>query len=266
MADPHEILQASQDKKRFWKLTTMLICGGTAIMRELFDGCFPPSVLGNVLSTQAVKDKLKKLREKRVLTNPQWEALYPGSNSDQLRSKSFDITLLFKLLRELCNLKPPSTGWDDLPHHEDVSLSADLVRIKYNRNKVYARENGKMELSVDEFESYWTRIKGALMRIVKCYCSDVISGCSTVQDLEKAIDDLLDEDNGKTFIKSTEKQLAQLAKDKAELVSESENDKEEFNSRRDLIILENTEKGTQLQDKTQSVRKGKPKVSARTTL
>jgi hypothetical protein len=259
MADPHKILQASQDKKRFWKLTTMLICGGTAIMRELFDGCFPPSILGNVLATLAVKDKLQKLRGKRVLTNPQWEALYRDLNPDQVRSKSFDITLLFKLLRGLCNLKPPSTGWDDLPHHEDVSLSADLVRIKYYRNKVYARENGEMELSVDEFESYWTRIKDALMRIVKCYCSDVISGCSTVKDLEKAIDDLLDEDNGKTFIKSTEKQLAQLAKDKPELVSESENDEEEeFNSRRDLIILENAEKGTQEQEKTQSARKGKP--------
>jgi hypothetical protein len=165
-------------------------------------------------------------------------------------------------LRELCNLIPPSTGWDDLPNHEDVSLSADLVRIKYYRNKVYAHENEKMELSVDEFENYWIRIKDALMRIVKCYCSDVKSGCSTVKDWEKAIDDFLDESNGRSFIMNTEKQLAQLAKDKAERVSELENEEEEeLNSRRDLIVLENAEKGTQLQEKMPYVRKGKPKVS-----
>jgi hypothetical protein len=141
-----------------------------------------------------------------------------------------------------------------------VSLSADLVRIKYYRNNVYARENGEMELSVYEFESYWTTIKDALMRIVKCYCGDVISGCSTVEDWEKAIADLLDEDNGKIFIMNVESQLAQVTHDSDE--------EEESNSRRDLIVLENAEKGNQLQEKTQSVRKGKPikAESAGTTL
>jgi hypothetical protein len=232
-------------------------------MRELFDFSFPPSDLENVLSTQAVKDKLQKLRRKKFLTNPQWKALYTGLNPDQVRSKSFDITLLFKLLRELRNFPTPNTGWDDLPNDEDVSLSADLVRIKYYRNNVYAHVNGNMELSVDKFASYWTTIKDALMRIVKFYCSDVINGCSTVEDWEKAIVDLLDDGNGNLFIMNTERQLAQVTHDNDE-------DKE-LNSRRDLIVLENAEKvtqlqeKTQLQDKTQSARKGKPKVSAGTT-
>ena len=34
----------------------------------------------------------------------------------------------------------PATGWDVLPHAADVSLEANLARIKYYCNQVYAHQ------------------------------------------------------------------------------------------------------------------------------
>ena len=42
------------------------------------------------------------------------------------------------LLRKLCGLAAPVTGWDALPAATDVSLESEIARIKYFRNAVYA--------------------------------------------------------------------------------------------------------------------------------
>ena len=42
-----------------------------------------------------------------------------------------DISLLCKLLREICSLTAPATGWDNVPKSTDHSLAADMVRIKF---------------------------------------------------------------------------------------------------------------------------------------
>ena len=101
-------------------------------------------------------------------------------------ASSLDITLLFKLLRNICGLVPPLAGWDNLPTITDNSLEADLVRIKYNRNTVYGHSND-MEISDSEFFNLWGEISEALLRIA---CS--ISSARK-DEWEKAIKKLLTE-------------------------------------------------------------------------
>ena len=81
------------------------------------------------------------------------------------KSTDFDITLLFRLLRTICGLAPPVTGWDALPASTDDSLEADLARIKYYRNSIYGHVNENMEISDDEFSVLWREISEALVRI-----------------------------------------------------------------------------------------------------
>ena len=76
----------------------------------------------------------------------------------------YDISLLCKLLRSICNLTAPVTGWDNLPIISDHSREADLVRIKYYRNEIYGH-SPNMEITYTDFQRLWTEISGALLRI-----------------------------------------------------------------------------------------------------
>ena len=89
--------------------------------------------------------------------------LYPpgGAAPD---SKTFDITLLFVLLRNICDLTAPATGWDALPPAADVSREANLARIKYYRNQVYGHVTST-GVSKADFERYWNDISGALIAL-----------------------------------------------------------------------------------------------------
>ena len=68
------------------------------------------------------------------------------------------------LLRNVCSLHPPATGWDTLPAVTDVSREADIARVKYYRNTVYGHAECA---SVDDatFNTYWGDIRNTLVRI-----------------------------------------------------------------------------------------------------
>ena len=131
-------------------------------MREVFDQICPPSSLPKILQNPATEKQLKSAK----LTKPQWDCLYPSPGAYG-KSEDFDVTLLFRLLRTICNLFPPATGWDALPTSTDHSLAADLARIKYYRNSVYGHVNQSMEITDDEFPQLWRKISEALMRIAR---------------------------------------------------------------------------------------------------
>ena len=79
-------------------------------------------------------------------------------------STDFDISLLCKLFREICNLPSPITGWDTLPSSTNHSLEADLVRIRIYRNEIYGH-NYSMEITDVDFKKLWEKISEALLRI-----------------------------------------------------------------------------------------------------
>ena len=155
-----EALSTTDEKANFQRLTRLLMRGGLALLREVFDSIHPhlPAVLGN----PTVKSHLKTL--KGVLTQPEWDCLYNPQSGAYGKSTDFDISLLCKLLREICSLTPPATGWKDLPNITDHSLGADLVRIRIYRNKIYGH-NHSMEISNADFENLWMEISEALLRI-----------------------------------------------------------------------------------------------------
>ena len=160
-----EALRTTDEKANFQRLTRLLMRGGLALLREVFDAIHPPANLPAVLGNPAVKKQLQTLRRNRVLSQPEWDCLYnpigPGRHG---KSLDFDISLLCKLLRSICNLTAPVTGWDNLPIISDHSREADLVRIKYYRNEIYGH-SPNMEITYTEFQRLWMEISGALLRI-----------------------------------------------------------------------------------------------------
>lgn len=181
LADAEDALRSTSLKANFQRLTRLLMCGGVRLLRETFDSIHSPADLPVKLSDPAIQAQLRGAR----LTRPQWDCLYP-SPGVYGKSTDFDITLIFRLLRTICNLTPPPgpRGWDDLPNSSDHSLEADLVRIKYYRNEVYGH-NKTMEISDLEFHDLWRKISEPLIRIA--------AGISQTKkgEWKKSIDDFL---------------------------------------------------------------------------
>ena len=147
-------------RDNFQRLARLLISGGTMLLREAFDIKCPPNNLPTILQNPATKKLLKAAK----LTKPQWDCLYPSPGMYG-KSTDFEMTLLFRLLRTICGLAPPATGWDCLPSSTDHSFGADLARIKYYHNSIYGHVNENMEIADGEFSSLWREISEALERI-----------------------------------------------------------------------------------------------------
>ena len=154
-----ETLRSTKEKANFQRLTRLLMCGSIKLLREKFDSCHSPADLPLKLVDPAIWAKLGKAK----LSPPEWKILYPSPGIYE-KSADFDITLTFRLLRTICGLTAPSTGWNSLPANTDRSIEADLVRIKFFRNSVYGHTS-KMEITDSDFLKLWTEIREALLRI-----------------------------------------------------------------------------------------------------
>ena len=166
LSEAEEALRSTKQKSNFLRLTRLLIRGGAVFFREIFDSIHIPANLPTTLSDPSVERQLRRAR----LTIPERKCLYP-SPGVYGKSSDFDISLIFKLLRTICNLTPPPTGWDSLPNDFDHSLEADLARIKYYRNEVYGHSNN-LEIPDEQFLDLWGKISEALLRIAAHLCPE----------------------------------------------------------------------------------------------
>ena len=154
-------LASSVEKTNGAKLSRLLIDGGTTVLRKIFDGHHPPANLAADLN--ANKSILSSLLKKKVLHKPQWDKLFPpgGVAPD---SNTFDITLLFLLLTNICGLTPPPSGWHTKPPPSDTSHEANLARLKRYRNVLYGHVT-TTGVDTPTFSALWTEISGVLVSL-----------------------------------------------------------------------------------------------------
>ncbi|XP_046858466.1 uncharacterized protein LOC124451913 [Xenia sp. Carnegie-2017] len=144
------------------RLSKLLINKGTQALKTTlhFNINFRSSNLSDELNKTSNKSTLESLRKRSVINKEQWDLLYPSTGLPNL--ENFDISLLTVLLRNICGLTAPHGGWDNLPSSSDSSISANIARIKFYRNKVYGHIT---TISVDdsEFEYWWQEVLKALV-------------------------------------------------------------------------------------------------------
>ena len=152
---------STKETTNYARLCRLVADIGSQTLRKTFDSIHPPAGLHGVLTKSPAHLILQTLRKRRILNPTQWAKLYPPSPSS-LSSKDFDVTLLMVLLRNICGLTPPTTGWDNLPPAVDTSAEANIARVKYYRNHVYGHAS---QASVDDatFNTYWQDISNALV-------------------------------------------------------------------------------------------------------
>ena len=164
-SNPAFSLAISDEKEYFFRICNLLVDGGTKIMKLEFDKIHPPNTLATVMQNE--RHTLHGLVGRRILTQKMWNELFPTVNAS-VDSNNFDITLLSVLFRNICGLTPPPSSsvhnyWDTYPQQNDITLQADLVRLKLLRNEIVAHAS-TTSISKAEFEKLWKDISSILLR------------------------------------------------------------------------------------------------------
>ena len=206
---------STKETTNYARLCRLLVDIGTQALRDTFDAIHAPGNLHSVLA--AKKPTLQYLRKKKIINQIQWRKLFPAI-PNLVSSRDFDTTLLMVLLRNLCGLTAPLTGWDALPAVTDLSREADIARVKYFRNTVYGHAKNA---SVDDvkFNDHWRDIQDTLVRLggvtYKTAIDDLRNECMD-PEIEDCYMELLgewkrDDDNIKDQLNEIMKKLDALA-------------------------------------------------------
>ena len=157
-------LASSVEKTNGNKLSRLLIDGGTTALRNILDYYHPPTNLAANLSSKHIHSTLTKLRHRKILNGSQWDKLFPPPGGGTPNSINFDITLLFLLLRNICGLSPPCSGWDKMPPVSDTSREANLARMKYYRNELYGHVT-TTGIQTSVFDLKWQEMSSVLVSL-----------------------------------------------------------------------------------------------------
>ena len=216
MASAVPAFPSTKETTNYARLCRLLVDAGSHVLRERFDQIHSPAGLCSLLSNPTVHATLDSLHKKRVLNPSQWSKLYPVIKSSVM-SVNFDITLLMVLLRSICGLTPPATGWDNLPTDADLTLEAEIARVKFYRNRVYAHAS---HTTVDDvtFSTCWKEISDTIVRLGGLPYGAVVDNLryeSMDCDIEDYYKELLkqwkvDEDNIKIKLEEVGEKLEEL--------------------------------------------------------
>ncbi|XP_071146102.1 uncharacterized protein [Mytilus edulis] len=162
----------SQEEENYVRINLLMAGISARAARALFDREFAPACLDSSLKKEY--DKLKDLQRKQVLKQSQWNLLFPRF-PDVPDSKTFDVTLIIMLLRNLTDQTPPHSGYDKLPSANETTPTSDLARIKYYRNFLSHLDDGKIDNTT--FATAWNTVTDAIGRLggqqMKQECDDL---------------------------------------------------------------------------------------------
>lgn len=99
---------------------------------------------------------------------------------------TFDITLLYRLIRNLCPSLEPTNKWGNKPASNHLKVGDDIERIRDYRNSIVAHSTSA-KISDVEFQVVWSDLKCIIQR---CQQYTSSNGCTTdynimLQDLER---------------------------------------------------------------------------------
>ena len=203
MASSIRISGSDEDRTRFFRLSLVIIEKLTEILRDL---------LLNAVSPTQIYEKVK---QSNYLKNLRLEQIILISDAKTRGYQDFDITLLYTLLRNVCqNISPPSQNWGCMPSSlNEITVGDDIERIRLIRNKVYGHIS-EIAIPETEFKQYWSTISGICTRMQALLNKDYVKKleeakeCTIDADTEKKYLELIKRlaDEGKTIrdiIKST---------------------------------------------------------------
>ncbi|XP_045163233.2 uncharacterized protein LOC123527673 [Mercenaria mercenaria] len=161
MAAASVCLTPTEEKTDCFRLLSLVMDGGTLVLRYRFDKAIPPNDLHNKLNDVNIRGKLNNLFTKKILKQAQWNVLYPTIGLPS--STKFDISLLSCLLRYICGLDESANAWNCVPPSFDHSVEADVTRLRLRRNEISHMES--VSLTKQDFQTKWNEIEQVILRL-----------------------------------------------------------------------------------------------------
>ncbi|XP_071159016.1 E3 ubiquitin-protein ligase DZIP3-like [Mytilus edulis] len=150
----------SVEEENYVRMSLLLTGISPRAARTFFDSEFAPACLEVTIKKEY--NKLLDLKKKHRINQSQWNLLCPRF-PDVPDSKTFDVTLMILLLRNLTPITPPLCGFDHLPSAIETTPAADLARIKHYRNHLAHLDDGTLDTGL--FNTAWNDITNAIDRL-----------------------------------------------------------------------------------------------------
>ncbi|CAG2253702.1 unnamed protein product [Mytilus edulis] len=161
-----ETFTLTEEEANYVRMSFLLTVITPRAVRTLFDREFAPECLEDSLEKEY--HHLSDLKREHRINESQWNLLFPRF-PDVPDSKTFDVTLMITLLRNLTPMAPPSCGFDRLPAAMETTPVADLARIQYYRNFLAHIHDGKigvafLNMACNDITSAIDRLGGQQMK------------------------------------------------------------------------------------------------------
>lgn len=143
--------------ENFLRLCRLIMTICTDILRDVLSRYIKPADLRSEL------DKNRHRLEK-IMNTEQKKLIYPANGNKALAAKHLDISVMYMVLRNICNIPKHKNGWGNPPKTGDNSMAACIEKIRIQRNEISAHHtNGEIEKT--EFNNRWTELEGAVLEI-----------------------------------------------------------------------------------------------------
>lgn len=153
MADSPHGPYYNQDKsvENYYRLCGLITTVCSDLLRDILSRHIEPGNLRSELNNNRtlLEKKMNKMQKQQIFLKAGNNPIFP---------KDLDISILYMLLRNICNNIPkPKSGWDNPPQKGDNSISDCIERIRQIRNKIQAHSaNGRVNDT--DFQNYWDEL------------------------------------------------------------------------------------------------------------
>ena len=146
----------NQGRTNYARLGLVVVNIFPNILREIMRNI----ILPESLYRQIRKQHKKKLSVFDKMTDEERASLNTLINGTY---DNIDFTLLYKWIRSLSILDDPTQGWGKQPTNTDVTISDDVERLRFARNKIVHRI--KADIDLTEMNDYFSNIVNIAQRI-----------------------------------------------------------------------------------------------------
>lgn len=149
--------QSTQETANFARIARIIQGPCSDVLRDVLRKEIPPFNFQRILNSYLLKNTSRKKSPLNISISQRRLLLSSSDYSD------FDISLLYALLRNLCQIPPHANRWGNVPYPADRSLSANIERIRLLRNESF--KISKFSLSNSEFEKMWRNILSVVQEL-----------------------------------------------------------------------------------------------------
>ncbi|XP_021365574.1 uncharacterized protein LOC110458272 isoform X2 [Mizuhopecten yessoensis] len=187
---------SSSETTNFARLSRLVIDICSDLLRSVLKVTLPPPGLTAILQSQRVH--LYKNLERH-----QQQILYPSGGVFTGALGDLDFTLLYRLIRNIqgINILPHQKGWGRTPDNADRSLSANIDRLRVQRNEAYGHLP-TASLSDADFNGRWAIIRQSVLEIE----TGTLTGDVFITAVDALLTMSMDPDTEKSYIQELEKQ------------------------------------------------------------